>query len=106
MQYLWDVYIFICFNLIRLAIVEELAKSGADIYTCALEQEELDQCLQDWSGKGYKVSGLACNLTVSEDRENLMKTVGDHFNGKLDILVSYTTNLKHSRKILIPMIIN
>ncbi|XP_019162932.1 PREDICTED: tropinone reductase homolog isoform X1 [Ipomoea nil] len=73
---------------IGLAIVEEFAKSGADIYTCALESGELDQCLQDWNSKGYKVSGLPCNLTVREERENLMTTVGNHFNGKLDILVN------------------
>lgn len=73
---------------IGLAIVDELAKSGADIYTCALEKEELEQCLQNWNSKGYKVSGLACNLMVREERENLMKTVSDHFNGKLDILVN------------------
>ncbi|XP_031126405.1 tropinone reductase homolog [Ipomoea triloba] len=73
---------------IGLAIVEELAKYGAHIYTCALEPNELDQCLQDWNSKGYKVSGLSCNLAVQDERENLMKIVGDHFNGKLDILVN------------------
>nr|GMC81743.1 tropinone reductase homolog [Ipomoea batatas] len=70
------------------AIVEVLASSGANVYTCALEQNELDQSLQEWNDKGYKVSGMACNLMVREEREKLMKAVGDHFNGKLDILVN------------------
>nr|GMC90054.1 tropinone reductase homolog [Ipomoea batatas] len=71
-----------------IAIVEELASSGAHVYTCALEQEELDACLQKWIGKGYKVSGSACNLMILEEREKLMKVVSDHFNGKLNILVN------------------
>nr|GMC88382.1 tropinone reductase homolog [Ipomoea batatas] len=71
------------------AIVEVLASSGANVYTCALEQNELDQSLQEWNDKGYKVSGMACNLMAREEREKLMKAVGDDFHGKLDILVSY-----------------
>lgn len=81
--------LFVCLKLFRQAIVEELASSGAKVYTCALEQDELDQSLQKWNDKGYKVFGMACNLMVREEREKLMKAVGNHFNGKLDMLVSY-----------------
>nr|GMC84049.1 tropinone reductase homolog [Ipomoea batatas] len=71
---------------IGLAIVEELASSGAHVYTCALEPEELDECLHKWNNKGYKVSGLACDLTIRGEREKLMKIVSDHFDEKLNIL--------------------
>nr|GLL24296.1 tropinone reductase 1-like [Ipomoea trifida] len=73
---------------IGLAIVEELASSGAHVYTCALEPEELDECLHKWNNKGYKVSGLACDLTIRGEREKLMKIVSDHFDGKLNILIN------------------
>ncbi|KAK2976477.1 hypothetical protein RJ640_020518, partial [Escallonia rubra] len=70
------------------ATVEELAGFGAAIHTCSRNQKELDERLQEWEGKGYKVSGSVCDLTSREQRVELMKTVSSAFHGKLDLLIN------------------
>ncbi|XP_028104161.1 tropinone reductase homolog At2g29340-like [Camellia sinensis] len=70
------------------AIVEELAGFGAVVHTCSRNQKEIDERLKEWAGKGYKVSGSACDLSSRAQQEELMKTVCSVFDGKLNILVS------------------
>ncbi|XP_055812469.1 tropinone reductase homolog isoform X1 [Solanum dulcamara] len=70
------------------AIVEELAGFGATVYTCCRNQEQLDQCLEKWRGKGYKVEGCVCDLSLRPQREMLMEKVINFFQGKLNILIN------------------
>ncbi|KAL8251875.1 hypothetical protein R6Q59_035568 [Mikania micrantha] len=39
------------------AVVEELAELGAAVHTCSRNEAELNQCLQEWSAKGFTVTG-------------------------------------------------
>lgn len=73
----------------RFGIVEELASLGASVYTCSRNQKELNECLTQWRSKGFKVEASACDLSSRSEREEFMKTVANHFNGKLNILVSH-----------------
>ncbi|CAO2825970.1 unnamed protein product [Amaranthus hypochondriacus] len=70
------------------AIVEELARLGSRVHTCARNQEELDICLLDWKAKGFEVSGSICDATSRPQRDSLIKTVDSTFHGRLDILVN------------------
>ncbi|KAM3288419.1 tropinone reductase 1 [Capsicum chacoense] len=70
------------------AIVEELANFGARVYTCSRDEKELQECLQIWRNKGLKVEGSLCDLLFRTEREKLMQTVANIFDGKLDILVN------------------
>ncbi|CAN1231446.1 Tropinone reductase homolog At5g06060 [Linum grandiflorum] len=71
---------------IGFAIVEELARLGASVHTCARNQTELEECLTGWKSKGFRVTGSSCDVTYRKDREDLVRTVSDEFDGKLDIL--------------------
>ncbi|CAN6581289.1 hypothetical protein ACFX13_033473 [Malus domestica] len=70
------------------AIVEELAGLGATVHTCARNEAQIVERLQEWEDKGFKVTGSVCDLTCKAQRENLIKTVSCIFNGKLNILVN------------------
>ncbi|KAL7248381.1 hypothetical protein ACSBR2_003157 [Camellia fascicularis] len=70
------------------AIVEELAGFGATVHTCSRNEKELNERLQEWESKGYKVSVSVCDLSSRAQREELMKTVSSVFDGKLNILVN------------------
>ncbi|XP_055833857.1 tropinone reductase homolog [Solanum dulcamara] len=70
------------------AIVEELASFGASIYTCSRNRKDLDECLEKWQNKGYKVNGSTCDLFLENQRIELIEKATEHFNGKLDILVN------------------
>ncbi|KAL4188677.1 hypothetical protein AMTRI_Chr08g161600 [Amborella trichopoda] len=59
----------------RRAIVEELAGLGASVYTCARNEDELNQC-------------FLCDLLSRPNREKLIEAVSAHFKGKLNILVN------------------
>lgn len=70
------------------AIVEELAGFGASVHTCSRNKKELDDKIQEWEAKGFKVTGSVCDLFFKEQREQLIHNVSSVFEGKLNILVN------------------
>lgn len=79
------------------AIVEELAEFGAEIYTCSRNQTELNEKLQEWRDKGYKVSGSVSDLSIRQQRQELMESVSSTFDGKLNILINNVATLTMKR---------
>ncbi|KAH0454191.1 hypothetical protein IEQ34_016115 [Dendrobium chrysotoxum] len=73
---------------IGLAIVEELARFGATVHTCARNESELHECLEKWKILKLNVSGSVCDISSRSEREKLMDTVSSLFQGKLDILIN------------------
>lgn len=73
--------------LARHAIVEELAGFGARVHTCSRNAEELEECRHRWDEKRFQVTVSVCDVSSRADREKLMETVKQNFDGKLDILV-------------------
>lgn len=82
------IYYFVWAAIIRYAIVEELAGFGATVHFCSRNQTEINERIQEWERKGFKVSGSVCDLTSRAEREKLIQTVSSVFDGKLNILVS------------------
>ncbi|PKI66505.1 tropinone reductase homolog At5g06060-like isoform X2 [Punica granatum] len=70
------------------AIVEELARLGAAVYTCSRNDSELNECLNNWKAKGFQVAGSVCDVSARAEREKLMQTVSSVFSSKLNILVN------------------
>lgn len=68
--------------------MEELAEMGASVYTCSRKEEELNQRLQEWGSRGFKVSGSVCDASSADQRLLLSQKVSSAFDGKLNILVS------------------
>ncbi|VAH37448.1 unnamed protein product [Triticum turgidum subsp. durum] len=69
------------------AIVEELAGFGARVHTCSRNGAELEECRRRWEEKNLQVTASVCDVSIRADREKLMETVRETFNGKLDILI-------------------
>ncbi|VAH96670.1 unnamed protein product [Triticum turgidum subsp. durum] len=69
------------------AIVEELAGFGARVHTCSRNAAELEECRRLWEEKNLRVTVSVCDVLVRAQREKLMETVRQTFDGKLDILV-------------------
>lgn len=88
----------------RYAIVEELAKLGAAVYTCSRNEEELRKCLQQWEAKNFKVTGSICDVSSAVEREKLMEKVKSEFDGKLNILVSIAGERIQSSSRFLPLI--
>ncbi|KAF7808545.1 Tropinone reductase-like [Senna tora] len=76
----------------------ELAELGAYVYTCSRNETELNECLQQWTTKGFQVSGSVCDMASSAQRKDLITKVSSIFNGKLNILVNNvgTNIMKHT----------
>ncbi|CAA2961940.1 tropinone reductase homolog [Olea europaea subsp. europaea] len=70
------------------AVVEEFARFGAVVYTCSRNRKELDECLEEWKHKGFRVAGSVCDLSVQAQRDKLMEIVSIYFDGKINILVN------------------
>ncbi|KAI3508545.1 hypothetical protein L1887_23553 [Cichorium endivia] len=77
------------------AVVEELAGLGAAVHTCSRNEADLNQRLQEWSQKGFTVTGSVCDATSRPQREQLLEKVSSIFNGKLNILINNVgTNIR------------
>ncbi|CAI9113395.1 OLC1v1013990C1 [Oldenlandia corymbosa var. corymbosa] len=70
------------------AIVEELAQFGARVHTFSRTESELKERLQEWSSKGYRVTGFVCDASSREQRIQLMEKINQIFDGKLNILIN------------------
>ncbi|KAI3829026.1 hypothetical protein L1987_03140 [Smallanthus sonchifolius] len=70
------------------AVVEELAELGAAVHTCSRNEVELNQRLQEWSTKGFNVTGSVCDASSRPQRQQLLEKVSSVFNGKLNILIN------------------
>ncbi|KAF5766929.1 putative oxidoreductase [Helianthus annuus] len=70
------------------AVVEELAALGAAVHTCSRNQSELNQRLQEWSDKGFTVTGSVCDASSRTQRQELLDKVSSIFNGNLNILIN------------------
>nr|XP_043615088.1 tropinone reductase homolog At5g06060-like [Erigeron canadensis] len=75
-------------NGIGYAVVEELAELGAAVHTCSRNEAELNKRLEEWSAKGFTVTGSVCDASSRPQREQLIEKVSSIFNGKLNILVN------------------
>lgn len=75
--------------------MEELATFGVSVYTCSRNQVEIDERIKEWEAKGFKVMGSACDLSSNQQREELMEKVSTAFSGKLNILVSSSSNTQY-----------
>jgi Tropinone reductase 1 len=80
-----------CLYIYRHAIVEELARFGANVHTCSRKEADVNKCLREWEAKGFQVTGSVCDLSSRTQREELINTISHQFKGKLDILVSIRT---------------
>ncbi|KAK1588362.1 hypothetical protein Q3G72_022503 [Acer saccharum] len=70
------------------AIVEELVGFGAKVHTCSRNETELNECLENWVGSGFEVTGSICDVSIRAQREQLIGTLSSLFDNKLDILVN------------------
>lgn len=77
------------------AIVEELAKLGAVVHTCSRTESELNECLQQWTAKGFRVTGSVCDMMSPTQRQDIITKISSTFHGKLNILVNNVgTNIR------------
>ncbi|KAM2179497.1 hypothetical protein ACFX1R_034464 [Malus domestica] len=51
------------------AIIQELAGLGATVHTCARNEAQIVERLQEWEDKRFKVTGSVCDLTFKAQRE-------------------------------------
>ncbi|PKI35254.1 hypothetical protein CRG98_044345 [Punica granatum] len=56
--------------------------------SAGIGEPELNECLDHWKVKGFKVAGSVCDVSSRAEREILIKDVSSFFNSKLDILVN------------------
>ncbi|MEQ8425661.1 MAG: SDR family oxidoreductase, partial [Cyclobacteriaceae bacterium] len=72
---------------IGLAIVEEFVHLGAEVIIVARNEKDLAGCVQMLSQRGYKVDGVAGDVSHREFRHRLSEEIKNKL-GRLDILVN------------------
>ncbi|MCF8111895.1 MAG: SDR family oxidoreductase [Desulfobacteraceae bacterium] len=72
---------------IGLAIAEVYALAGAKIVVSSRKQQGVDEAAEKLRGQGAEVLPVAANVSVDEDRVNLVQQTMD-WAGKIDILVN------------------
>lgn len=69
------------------AVAEEFLNLGAEVMIVSRNQADVDNELERYNNLGFKVHGIKCDVTSSEDREKLLHKTEELW-GKLDILVN------------------
>lgn len=70
-------------------ISEGLAERGARIFTCSRKQASLDELVSELKDKrGFDVHAEAADLGKMEDVARIAKRAGEHFDGKIDVLIN------------------
>jgi len=69
------------------AIVEEFLELGAEVFIVSRNQNDIDEQLKVYKNKGFKVDGMKCDVTETEERKNLLERINSLFGG-LEILVN------------------
>ncbi|MCC5937158.1 MAG: glucose 1-dehydrogenase [Lunatimonas sp.] len=72
---------------IGLATAEIFAAAGAKVVISSRKQEALDKVVEDLTGKGYEVTGIACNVGDSEALQHLVNSTLERY-GQIDVLVN------------------
>ena len=84
------------------AISKRLAEEGATVIINSRSLENVNQAVDSLKSQGLKVDGMVCNISVKEQRKNLIKFVAEKY-GRIDILVlNAATNMYFGDLIDIP----
>lgn len=65
------------------------------MHTCGRNENMINESIQEWETKGFKVTGSVCGLSFRDQRENPIETVSSVFDGSLNILVSFIASGPH-----------
>lgn len=86
------------------AVVEEFAKLGARVFTCARDEKTLDEAIARFKSHGYAVDGCSADVTNSDDVKELVAKAIDSFGGAHPLQLSWktiidpqTTSFQHAR---------
>lgn len=70
-----------------LVMARELARSGARLAICARDRAELERASADLVERGAEVLAIACDVTDTEQVNNMVQAVRDRF-GQIDVLIN------------------
>jgi tropinone reductase I len=59
------------------AIVEECAALGAEVLTCARNEDVLKSCLSEWAAQGFNVRACVADIGSTEGRETVLQLVAE-----------------------------
>lgn len=69
------------------AIAEELLSLGADVFIIGRGEKDLNKAVNELNGKGYKITGKVCDVTIAEQRKALFNDIEKKW-GILNILIN------------------
>lgn len=76
------------------AIAEEFLALGAEVFVVARNRGDLQHMLAEWADRKLHITGMALDVSKSEDRLTLLEAIKEKF-GALDVLVNNVgTNIR------------
>lgn len=78
------------------AIVEELAKMGVNVLTCARNKDDLERCLQEWHQQNLNtIQGVVADVSTRQGCNEFVESIRTFCGDSLDILVNNVgTNIR------------
>ena len=68
-------------------MAEGLAEAGANLMLCARRAEWLDETVEEFRGRGFKVEGMLCDVSKPEQVQSVVDQTVTKF-GSVDILIN------------------
>ncbi|HTR98187.1 MAG TPA: SDR family oxidoreductase [Bacteroidota bacterium] len=76
------------------AVAAEMCALGAEVFVVARSAADIHARVDEWSARGWRAGGMACDVADARERETLIAHVAKRW-GKLDILVNNAgTNIR------------
>jgi gluconate 5-dehydrogenase len=72
---------------IGVEMAEGLAEAGASLMLCARREEWLNETVEEFRGKGFRVEGKVCDVSRESDVQSVVEETVQTF-GKIDILIN------------------
>jgi gluconate 5-dehydrogenase len=72
---------------IGVEMAEGLAEAGASLMLCARREEWLNDTVEEFRGKGFRVEGKVCDVSRESDVQSVVEETVQTF-GKIDILIN------------------
>ncbi|BCZ97706.1 SDR family oxidoreductase [Legionella pneumophila serogroup 1] len=69
------------------AIIDEFLELGAEVVVVAKNKDNLEKVINNWSSKGFRVSGIEADLNQEESYSHIIKTITQKWD-VLDILIN------------------
>ena len=77
-------------------IAKQLSEQGAVVHICSRKKKNIKEAVRKLKLLGNEVQGHCCNLSKPKERSELINSIKDKHEGRLDLLIINSSSSSYS----------